>query len=194
MLGLANDVSGGSRRQVLDAARQVFAVRAYDEVTVADVAVVAGVSVSGIYEHFVNKRELYLANLQEWGEQLIQQTRPADGDPLGPLVRYSLSVFLDFVEDNPVLFKAVTLGGPGVDEVAHEIPRRVERRFIRRILNQVGVTRPSPQIRVEMAGWMAFVRGSAVRWLDFPGLSKDELLGMQVRHLMNALRMGGASG
>ena len=190
MLGVSQAAVTGHRDRLLDAARQVFAVRAYDQVTIADIAVIAGVPMDQVYNHFLNKRELYLENLRACGEELVRRTLPQERDELGPMVREALDAFLDFVEDNPVLYQAVIDGGPGVDELAREVVLRVEKRFTRRILEGLGVTRPSPQIQIEMAGWMAFVQRTSARWLDHPGLSRNELLGIQVRQLMNALRIG----
>ncbi len=195
MLGVSQTAVSGQRGRLLDAARQVFAVRAYDQVTIADVAVIAGVPIERVYDHFLNKRELYLQNLQACGEELMATKAPSDrkGEGLGPMVRFALRSFLEWVEDNPVLYTAVIDGGPGVDELARSTVLQVEVHFTTRILEDLGVTRPSPQIRIEMAGWMAFVQRTAARWLDHPGLSIDELLSIQLRQLMNALRIGAAA-
>lgn len=201
MLGVTQSPVSGQRERLLDAARQVFAVRAYDQVTIADIAVIAGVPMDQVYSHFLNKRELYLENLQAAGRDLIRRTVPIDGEGpgagvgsglgLGPMVRQALRAFLQFVEDNPVLYRAITDGGPGVDDLARDVVQRVEEQFTHRILQALGVTRPSPQIQIEMAGWLAFVQRTAARWLDHPGISMDELGSIQVRQLMNALRIGG---
>lgn len=193
MFGVSQTAISGQRDRLLDAARQVFAVRAYDQVTIADIAVIAGVPMDRVYDHFLNKREIYLDHLHACGEELIQRTGSVQGDGLGPMVRNSLRTFLGFVEKNPVLYQAIIDGGPGVDDLARAVVRRVEDRFTQQILEGLGVTRPSPQIKIEMAGWLAFVQRTSARWLDFPGLSQEELLSIQVRQLMNALRIGGAT-
>ena len=193
MIGMAPTTSDDSRERLIRTAAQVFAHQPYDSVSLADIAMIAGVSLHQVGDHFPAKQDLYLAQLAEAVESLINDTQPGPGDAVGPLVRSGLQTHLDFAEANPAMYKALIEGGPGVEARARALVRRVEDAFTSRILKHLGVTRPSPQILVEMAGWMACVQRTTARWLDHPGRDSEELLAIQLRHLMNALRSGGAA-
>src|SRR5215218_2407481 len=54
-----------TREAILDAAEELFMPAWYDEVTLADVAACAGVSLQTVVNHFGTKGDLYLAGLAE---------------------------------------------------------------------------------------------------------------------------------
>ena len=193
MMGMAPASEADPRDRLVRTAAQVFAHQPYDSVTLVDIAMIAGVSLQQVGQHFSDKQDLYLAQLAQAVAVLLHHTHPRQGDAVGPFVRSGLQSHLNFAEANPALYKPLIEGGPGVDADARALVRRVEDAFTSRILKLLGVTRPSPQILVEMAGWLAFVQRTTARWLDHPGLDREELLAIQLRHLMNALRIGGAA-
>ena len=65
------------RRQLLDAAREVFVARGYHAAAMDEIADRAGVSKPVLYQHFPGKQDLYLALLDESVEQLIEGVRTA---------------------------------------------------------------------------------------------------------------------
>ena len=60
------------RRQLLDAAMEVFVARGYHAAAMDEIADRAGVSKPVLYQHFPGKQELYLALLDESVERLIE--------------------------------------------------------------------------------------------------------------------------
>jgi AcrR family transcriptional regulator len=60
------------RRQLLDAAMEVFVARGYHAAAMDEIAERAGVSKPVLYQHFPGKQELYLALLDESVERLIE--------------------------------------------------------------------------------------------------------------------------
>jgi AcrR family transcriptional regulator len=60
------------RRQLLDAALEVFVARGYHAAAMDEIAERAGVSKPVLYQHFPGKQELYLALLDESVERLIE--------------------------------------------------------------------------------------------------------------------------
>jgi AcrR family transcriptional regulator len=65
------------RRQLLDAAQQVFVAQGYHAAAMDDIADRAGVSKPVLYQHFPGKRDLYLALLDESAESLVDAVRSA---------------------------------------------------------------------------------------------------------------------
>ena len=65
------------RRQLLDAALEVFVTRGYHAAAMDEIAERAGVSKPVLYQHFPGKLELYLALLDESVEGLIDTVRAA---------------------------------------------------------------------------------------------------------------------
>jgi AcrR family transcriptional regulator len=65
------------RRQLLDAALEVFVSRGYHAAAMDEIAERAGVSKPVLYQHFPGKLELYLALLDESAEGLLDTVRNA---------------------------------------------------------------------------------------------------------------------
>ena len=65
------------RRQLLEAALEVFVARGYHAAAMDEIAERAGVSKPVLYQHFPGKQELYLALLDESVEALIETVRAA---------------------------------------------------------------------------------------------------------------------
>ena len=73
------------RRGLLDIGRRLFAERAYDELSMAEVARAAGISKPLLYHYFPSKRRFFEATLAQAAEELAARTEP---DPsLPPLER-----------------------------------------------------------------------------------------------------------
>ena len=65
------------RRQLLDAALEVFVTRGYHATAMDEIAERAGVSKPVLYQHFPGKLELYLALLDESVDTLVETVRGA---------------------------------------------------------------------------------------------------------------------
>lgn len=64
------DVSEMRRAQILEAARRLFATRPFAEVTIQEIAQVAGLSVGGVYWYYSSKDAIVVAILQEEARSL----------------------------------------------------------------------------------------------------------------------------
>src|SRR5467141_4050381 len=65
------------RRQLLDAALEVFVSQGYHAAAMDEIAERAGVSKPVLYQHFPGKLDLYLALLDTYAEALVQRMRHA---------------------------------------------------------------------------------------------------------------------
>ncbi|MBM6403276.1 TetR/AcrR family transcriptional regulator [Phycicoccus sp. CSK15P-2] len=87
--------SEAKRAAVLDAARALFLAVGYDRTTVDDVAASAGVSKRTVYDHFGDKRTIYLRVVDRVGEALSLAVRSAIDEEIvtGRPVREALGAF-----------------------------------------------------------------------------------------------------
>lgn len=65
------------RRQLLDVARDVFADQGFHATSMDDLAEAAGITKPVLYQHFDNKRALYVELLEDVGERLLAEIREA---------------------------------------------------------------------------------------------------------------------
>src|SRR5215213_4844866 len=88
------------REQILDAANALFAERAYDEVSVEDIAGAAGVTRGLVHHYFGGRKDVYIALLERIGAQREQRLRPPVGRSAGARVADSVSRWLDWTQSN----------------------------------------------------------------------------------------------
>jgi len=116
------------REQLLAVAVEVFAHQGFHGAAMNDIAEAAGVTKPVLYQHFHSKRELYLALLEEVGDQLRQTIEKATveaGAPRDQVERGFLAYFRWVAGDRDAF---VLLFGSGArrDEEFADAVRRVE--------------------------------------------------------------------
>ncbi len=128
------------RRQLLDIARDIFADRGFHATAMDDIAAIAGVTKPVLYQHFDNKRALFLELLDDVGEQLLLALSSAiSGDLTGRArVEEGFAAYFRFVTANPaafrLLFGAAVRNDPdfaqhaeaALDNAALEISKMIE--------------------------------------------------------------------
>jgi AcrR family transcriptional regulator len=58
------------RQAIIEAARNIFATKGYEETTIAEIADEAGVAVGTVYLYFHNKREIYTSVSLDWAASI----------------------------------------------------------------------------------------------------------------------------
>jgi len=97
------------RRQLLEAALEVFVARGYHAAAMDEIAERAGVSKPVLYQHFPGKQELYLALLDEGVEALIDTVRAAlrSTDDNRQRVFATIQAYFEFVAAQGGTFRLV---------------------------------------------------------------------------------------
>src|SRR4051812_43097362 len=74
-LGLRERKKQRTRRQIADTARELFADRGFDAVTVAEVARAADVAEKTVFNYFATKEDLFYSGMEAFEEQLLGAVR-----------------------------------------------------------------------------------------------------------------------
>ncbi|MGL5949063.1 MAG: HTH-type transcriptional repressor FabR [Aeromonas sp.] len=107
-MGIRAQQKEKTRRCVIDAAfNQLSSDRSFSNLSLREVAREAGIAPTSFYRHFRDMEELGLTLVDEGGltlRQLMRQARQriAGG---GSIVRTSVQTFMEFVENNPNVFR-----------------------------------------------------------------------------------------
>jgi AcrR family transcriptional regulator len=76
--------SEATAARIRSEALKLFVSRSYDEVTLAEIAKAAGVTVPTLLAHFGRKEDLFVAACEDWGGQVVEQRDKAPvGDHAG---------------------------------------------------------------------------------------------------------------
>lgn len=156
------------RGQLLDAALDLFAHRAPEDVSLDDVAAAAGVSRPLVYRYFPGgKQQLYETALRSAADELERCfTEPHTGVPTDRLKRV-LDRYLAFVDRHDAGFSALLQGG-SVCETSRTtaIVDEVRRAAAEQILRHLGTTDPGARLRMMVRTWIAAVESASLIWLD----------------------------
>ena len=156
------------RRQLLDAAQQVFVAQGYHAAAMDDIADCAGVSKPVLYQHFPGKRDLYLALLDESAGQLVEAVRNALASTTDNKQRVLATVraYYEFVGDKGGAFRLVfesdLTGEPEVRERVDAVSRQCADAISHVIAEDTGL--PQAESRLLGAGLAGVAHITARAW------------------------------
>ncbi len=115
-------VMAARRKQILDAATQVFAEKGFHRATIKDIARVAGIADGTIYTYFTSKTEVLLEILNRLNEsaEREQQLMPESGQDMRSFFTSYLRQRMSLLWPNAEVFQAV-LPEMLVNEELHEL-------------------------------------------------------------------------
>ena len=127
------------RKQLLEAAHEVFVARGYHAAAMDEIAEQAGVSKPVLYQHFPGKLELYLALLDTHADALIKRIQDALTSTTDNKTRVlaTMRAYFDFVSDGNGAFRLVFESDLRNDAAVRERMERIERASIEAITETI---------------------------------------------------------
>lgn len=161
------------REQLLAIAHDLFLESDYDDVSVDDVAEVAGVSHGLVFQYFGSKKGLYLATLEPLLAGFRGRTRGAPAD-LAPAerLRYAIGAYFDAATEHPATYRSVMAGGAGFREVFERI-EAARWAGIELIAETTGLDLDQASVRAALRGWVGYLEGSIFASLDGPDADRE---------------------
>jgi AcrR family transcriptional regulator len=176
------------RQQLVALGGEMFSERPFDDVSIDDIAVAAGISKGLLYHYFPSKRDFYVAVVRHSADEMeaITETDPQ----LAPLERLSVGLdrYLDYVDTHARGYATVLRAGIGSDPEVAAIVERVRAAMARRILDDLGGedTLP-PGVRIAVRGWVGFTEAAVLEWLEHRDLTRDELRDLLIQALRSVV-------
>ncbi len=188
------------REQLLEAGVELLRRRPYDEVSIEEIAAAAGVSKGLLYHYFPTKQDFVLAALERGQRQLGELTARDPELPPAEQLGASIDRFLDFVEAHEVAYTAIFRSRGGSDPEIQAALERGRQERLDSLLDSLAsweaapiTVERTPLLETAIQGWIFFVEGAVLRWLERRDLERDELRELLERALIGALAAG-ASG
>ncbi len=180
--------------QILDAANALFAERAYDEVSIEDIARAAGVTRGLVHHYFGGRKDVYIGLLERLGAQREDELRPPVGRSARARVADTVSRWLDWTEANRTVYLATMGRGEDIadPDVRHVVADLVRRAVALLTTFHADIAEDSPRLRYALECWTGLNRAATRRWLsgDATREATHELLASTLEHV---LRTFGAS-
>lgn len=172
------------RAQLVELGIDAFSERAYDEVSIDEVAARASISKGLLYHYFPTKRDFYVAAIREVANRLLAATFVPEELPPLERMRVGLSAYFRFVDRHGAAYAALLRGGIGADPEAIAVIDETRRVFVERLVESIGLRQGSPLARTTMRGFVGFVEATSLDWAERRDLSQDELIGLWARTLV----------
>jgi AcrR family transcriptional regulator len=164
------------RGQLLALGRTLFGERAYDEISIDDIAEAAGISKGLLYHYFGSKRGFYVAIVRESADSLVEATEVGAELPPAERARAGLEGYLDFAEEHSAAFLTLLRGGIGNDPEVTELVDATRERILVRMLANMGQKNPRPVFRLAVRSYLGLVEAATIDWLDRKAVDRDTLL------------------
>jgi AcrR family transcriptional regulator len=178
------------RKQLVALGHELFSTRTYDEVSIDELARVAGISKGLLYHYFPTKRDFYIATVREAAAQLLALTDTPRHMELADRLSAGIEAWLDYVSGHGPAFISLLRSGIGADVEVARIVDETREAFLMRLLEEAPIEKPSPVVRIALRGWVGFVESAAVEWLgsDRP-VERKELHAFLVKTFLAIIQM-----
>jgi AcrR family transcriptional regulator len=163
------------RRQLLELGAKLFATHSYAELSMAKIAGEAGISKALLYHYFPSKQDFFVATLQQGAEEIARRTQPDPDLPPFEALAGSLDAFLGWIEENETAYRKLMESVGSVPEV-RALVDGIRHATSARILEGIGAgDAPPAKLRAAVRGWLWFMDGAVLDWLEHRDLSRAEL-------------------
>ena len=174
------------RRQLLERGAELFTAHPYDELSMNKIAAEVGISKSLLYHYFPSKQAFFEATLGAWAEELRARTEPDPALPPAEQLVASVGGFLALIEENSTAYRNLIGSATGVPEI-RDLIAEVRRQTAERILAGIYPDEAPPKARAAVAGWLWFMDGACLDWIEHRDVEREELRDLLLGVLMGSL-------
>jgi AcrR family transcriptional regulator len=178
------------RRRLLELGTELFARHGYEELSMARIAREAGISKALLYHYFPSKQAYFAATLEQAAAELAEATAPDPDKPPVAQLAGSLDAFLGWVEKHMGAYEKLIRSVGAVPEV-RELVERVRAETAERILAGLS-NEPTPELRAAVRGWLWFMDGVVLDWIEHRDLERHRLHGLLLGTLLGAVTAAGS--
>ena len=178
------------RKQLLDAGAELFARHSYDELSMAKIARAVGISKALLYHYFPSKQAYFQATLEQAAAELAATVQPNPDLPPVEQLADSLDAYLGWIERNADAYAKLIASVGAVPEV-RELVERVRNETADRILAGISPHGAAPPLRAAVRGWMWFMDGAIMDWIEHRDIERARLQGLLLGTLLGAVTASG---
>jgi len=179
------------RRRLLDLGRSLFTRHAYAELSMSAIAREAGISKALLYHYFPSKQAYFVATLQEAAAELAERVRPDPAAPPAVQLSSALDAWLGWVDDNRAAYGKLMRGAAAVAEVRQLIDRVRDDTAALIVAALWGAPGAPPEVRVAVRGWLWFMDGACLDWVEHRDLDRRQLHALLLGVLPGAVAASG---
>lgn len=187
--------TGERREELLAVGARLFASRPHEDVSIEQVAEIAGVSRGLLYHYFPTKNDFFAAVVERESGRMLRLTAAVPGVPVREQLTSGLDCFLEYVEEHAQGFRAFhraeAAGDPAVRRVYREGLAAQECQILDVLAadpEAASIARDLPTLRIAVRGWLSFMVTVCLEWLEEePRMPRDDVRDLCARALLGAI-------
>ncbi|MDQ2877334.1 MAG: TetR/AcrR family transcriptional regulator [Actinomycetota bacterium] len=153
------------RQALIVSALELFNTRPYDEVSVDDIAVAAGMSRPLVYHYYGGKGGLFISALRQAGDDVVAAISKAGAEARDDWLATGLAAFFDHVQAHPIGLTALLRHGSLPGGEARQVLDEIRDRVLTLILICLDPPIDSAVLQSVLRGWIAMVETMSREWL-----------------------------
>jgi AcrR family transcriptional regulator len=182
------------RRRLLELGAELFTRHTYAELSMAAIAREAGISKALLYHYFPSKQAYFVATLEQQAEELSALIAVDPALPPVERLTRALDAFLGWVEEHAEGYGKLLEGATTHGEV-RELVDRVRAGTAGQILAGLSPGGPPPPaLRAAVHGWLWFMDGALMDWIEHRDIERPHLLELLLGTLLGAVSASGTPG
>ena len=175
------------RSQLLELGTELFTTHSYDELSMAQIARAAGISKALLYHYFPSKEEYFKATLAEAATELAARTAPDQSLPPLEQLRASTRAYVGWIDERRDSYVKLIESTGSVPEVRELIANVRDFTSARILEGLVPEAERTPAKRAAVRGWLWFMDGVLLDWIEHGDRDVDEVADSLVDSLVDLL-------
>lgn len=179
------------RAQIVEAARTLFEQRPYPDISVEDVAALAGITDGLVYHYFDSRTGLFAAAIEAGCNELLAASIPDLSLPIPAQFEQGVRGYANYVEAHHVAYFNLFRGPAAQEPIYAAIIDRARGAIIEHTIAALGLAdRPVPATRLAIRGYLGFAEATMLEWLAERPISRAALERMFFAQFLAALKSG----
>jgi AcrR family transcriptional regulator len=156
------------RAQLVELGLREFGSRAYDDVSIDEIAKSAGISKGLLYHYFPTKRAFYVACVREAANDLLVRTETPEGPSPMARVAASIDAYLAYVRAHGRAYSTLMRSAVGVDAEIAAVVEHTREELLSRLTSGAAIALDStpPLLQIALRGWIGLAEATSVAWVE----------------------------
>jgi AcrR family transcriptional regulator len=178
------------RAQLLGLGTRLFAEHVYEDLSMARIAREAGISKALLYHYFPSKEEFFRAALGEAAAELARRTQSDESLPPLEQVRAATHAFVEWIGERGQAYAKLLQSIGAVPELRDTMNGIRDLTSARIMDGLVPEAERTAEKRAAVRGWLWFMDGVLLDWIEHRDRGADEVAESLVRALTGLLESG----